>query len=236
MKGIRNLIVLILLATVLLTCKKKTTIKVTLFNYALGEPITNATIALVERKQGGLFQNDGSCHAIAHATTDANGVCHFDNEKLRNRGVYAYFFGITNAYGIPLDYPCSGTTKGFIEKGKTQDMELNLNEFKASFRVQYNNLLTPSQPGDSLVVTITSPKYQTPGTAFSQGGGGVFYSFPSYADNGYPYNNSILTSIVNTISGKNVIHIRKTKLGVVTFSHDTLKLYPNETKTVTINW
>lgn len=59
---------LILLLFTLTTCKKKTTVKVKVYNYALDEPIANATVAMVEKKGesgGGIFGGGAKCHEIA---------------------------------------------------------------------------------------------------------------------------------------------------------------------------
>jgi hypothetical protein len=236
MKLIFKYLVALLLLMSISTCKKKTTINVTVFNYAMNEPVANAKVVLVERKESGLFTSNASCSEIANATTDANGNCSFDNEKLRSNSSYDYFLAVSNAYGVPQSYPCGGFSAGFLTKGKPQQKTLDASSFDAYFVVQYNNLLNPSQMGDSLVVTITNPQYLIPGEPNTFGGGGVFYAFPYYGCNGFPFPNIITTESVRTDAGRNTVHIRKRKMGVTTTSVDTVKIYPNQTATVVINW
>jgi hypothetical protein len=216
------------------SCKKKTSIKTQVFNYALGEPIANATIVIVERHQNGWTNT--SCREIASATTDSNGECEFDKEKLRRRGSYDYFLAIGNAYGQPQSYPCGGKTSGFLEVGKNNEQNLNASYFDAFFKVQYNNLLNPSQPGDSLNIYITSPKFSVPGEPFPFGGGGAFGAFPYYGCNGFPFPAVFTTASTKTNAGKHIMTIYKKKVGVISTSVDTVKIYPYETKTIEINW
>ncbi len=218
----------------LTTCRKKTDINATAFNYALNEPIANAKVVLVEKHQNGW--GNTSCKEIANAVTDANGKCHFDKEKLRINKNYDYYLAISEAYGIGQGYPCDGKTSGFFTPGKTEDVILEASGFDAYIQVQYNNLLSPSQPDDSLFVGIANPIYQVPGKPYPYGGGGVFIAFPFYGCNGFPFPATVVIPTVKTNAGKNTVHIRKRKMGIVTTSIDTVKIYPNETKTIEINW
>ena len=222
------------LCLVCLTCKKKTTIKVTVFNYALNEPIADAKVVLVKRKLSS-FGASYSCEEIDSKTTDAKGQCSFDREKLRTGSSYQYYFGISSAYGIQQTYPCGGKTSGFIKVGETQEQMLNVNEFDANFRVQLNNFLIPSMVNDSFDVRVNSPMYEVPNQPYAFGGGGVF-SKSGYQWGGGNPSPVVLSDFIKTNAGKNTVHIRKRKLGVVTTSIDTVKIYPNETKIIEINW
>ena len=140
-----------------LTCKKKTSLTATAFNYALNEPIAGATVVLVERKEnGGLSGSNNSCKEIASATTDENGKCHFDKEKLKTNKKYTYFLAITSAYDLPQGYPCTGKTSGFLEPGETQEKILDASGFEGYIKLRENNLFNPTQTGDSLEVKIAS--------------------------------------------------------------------------------
>ncbi len=225
-----------LLAFLLVTCKKKTSINVKVYNYALGEPIANATVVLVEKKDGGIFGGSVGCNEIASAATDSNGDCSFDNEKLKSNKKYDYFFGIKEAYGISESYSCGGKTSGFVIKGKLQETILNASYYNGSIKVQYNNLLNPSLPNDTLYVRITSAFYTILGEPYAFGGGGVLISTNTQSSSGYPYSNSFLTNPISTQCGKKIVNVRKIKMGILSTSIDTVKVYPNQTTLVQVNW
>jgi hypothetical protein len=96
-------------------------------------------------------------------------------------------------------------------------------------------MFNPAVNGDSLILSINSPRYEVPNQPYPFGGGGVFFSSPVYKSGpwGTPF---ILQDINKTIAGKHTIHIRKRKMGIVTQTIDTVKIYPYETKTIEINW
>ena len=224
---------ILLLSLLCLTCKKKTTTTVLVYNYALAEPIANAKVVLVEKKGEG---SDASCNIITSSTTDADGKCVFDQEKLRTSSNYSYYCAISEAYNTPQNYPCAGKTSGYLDVGKPNSQMLNVSIFGAYLKVQYNNLLNPSQSGDSINIVIACPKYNVPNDPDPFGGGGVFYSGFEYGCNGYPFNSICLTSAQKTYAGKNVMYTRKRKMGIVTTSVDTIKIYPYETKIIDVNW
>lgn len=101
--------------------------------------------------------------------------------------------------------------------------------------MQYNNLLNPAQPGDSIHIYISTPLYYLPGEPYSFGGG-AFLDFSSYNDHNYPYPSFIDIPSKKTNAGKNVLKIYKKKMGIITQTIDTIKIYPYETKTIEINW
>jgi hypothetical protein len=150
-------------------------VNIKVFNYALNEPIAGAKVVLVERKESGLFASNSSCAGIASATTNLNGECNFDNEKLKRRNNFDYFFAMSEAYNMLQSYPCGGKTSGLIVKGKTQEQILNLSNFDAYFKVQIINLFNTASNGDSLLITVTTPKFMVPGQPYLFGGGGVYY-------------------------------------------------------------
>lgn len=237
MKQLLLYLILILFVLTVTTCRKKTWIKVKVYNYALNEPIANATVVLFEKKGesgGGIFGGNASCKEIGLMTTDSNGECHFEKEKLRAAGKYNYFLAITNAYGIQQNYPCGGKTSGFLDKSKTQAVALNASYFDGYFRIQYNNLFNPSQIGDSLIVMPRRLIFNTPegGTV---GGGGIFGGgiYVSSGNNNYP---PTFNSQPDKVTGIIVIDVRKRKLGVLSTYSDTIKAYPNKTTTAQINW
>jgi 5-hydroxyisourate hydrolase-like protein (transthyretin family) len=224
----------IIISLFLTNCKKKTTIDVIVYDYAMGEPVSNAVVVLVDRKETGVFSSNTSCKEVARANTDSEGRCSFNNEKLKTKSSVQYYVAIAEAYNKTQSYPCGGRTSGYVKVGSVQKTVLDAGSFDAFLKVQYNNLLNPSQAGDSLVITIANPKYQVPGEPYLYGGGGVFYALPTYT--GLTPDPIIITSAVKTNAGKNTVHIRKRKMGVVTHTVDTIKIYPYETRLVPVNW
>ncbi len=225
---------LIFLMFGLFCCKKKTSIEAKVYNYALAEPVANAKVVLVERKENGLFVSEAFCTEIASATTDSEGNCSFSKEKLKTGAKYTYYLAVAEAYGKPQDYPCGGKTSGFLNVGETIKETLEVGSIPAYFRVQINNLFNLAIIGDSLIVNIHNPKYTLPGSQYPKGGGGVYSGGGIF--NGTIPSSVILDEIKNTNAGKNTIHLRKRKMGIVTTSIDTVKIYPYETKTIEINW
>jgi hypothetical protein len=216
-------------------CKKKTNIDVIVFNYALNEPVPNANVVLIERKLN-TFSGDYDCSEIANATTNSEGECAFDEEKLRTGSKYNYYMALSDAYGQFLSYPCGGKTSSFIKPGDSYNVILDAGAFPAYLKVQNLSLLNPSLPGDSLSLRIRNPIYQVPGQPYPFGGGGVVNSYAYHGDYSYPYPNYMLSDILTTNAGKNTVHIRKRKMGVLTTYVDTVKIYPYETKIIEINW
>lgn len=226
------------MAITLCHCKRKTNISLTAYNYALAEPIAGANVVIVERKSGGgVFSPMYSCKEIAKAITDGNGECMFDKERLKTRESYDYFAVVNYAYSKAQSYPCGGKTSGFFNVGKTNSQVLNYSSFECYFKVQTNNILNPSIPGDSISMHISSPKYTVPGKPYPFGGGGVFGGWAYYGDKNFPYPS---TAISNTAeksnAGKHVLYVYKKKLGVATETWDTIKIYPYTTKIIEINW
>jgi hypothetical protein len=152
------------------TCKKKTNIDVTLFNYALNEPVANAKVVLVERKLS-TFGSNYSCEEIDSKTTDANGKCSFDREKLKTNSKYQYYLAKTEVYGKAQTYPCEGKTSGFLKVGSTSRQTIEAGNFPAFFKVQLNDFLIPSQANDSFFVSVRNPEYKVPGEQYPRGGG-----------------------------------------------------------------
>jgi hypothetical protein len=218
---------------VLTTCKKKTSIDVILYSYALNEPVANAKIGLVQRK---LHASSGtySCEEVDSKITDAMGHCNFDREKLRTNSSYQYFIGIAEAYGKPQDYPCGGKSSGFLKVGSTSKQTIDVGNFPAFLKVQLNNFLIPSQANDSFFVSVRNPEYKVPGEQYPRGGG--VFSKSGYQWGGGNPSPVVISDLIKTDAGKNTVHIRKRKMGVVTTSIDTVKIYPYETKVIEINW
>ena len=166
----------ILICLVLFTaCKKETNIDVTVYNYAMGEPVADATVVLLEQSGTTGSGSNASCKVIATATTDNNGHCVFSKEKLRTSSSYQYACNVSYAYGKDQSYTCGQKSSNLLQVGKTNELTLNLSSFDAYMRVQYNNLLNPSQSGDSLILWMTTPKYTVPSEPYPFGGGGGQY-------------------------------------------------------------
>ncbi|MBL7910762.1 MAG: hypothetical protein JNJ41_06895 [Bacteroidia bacterium] len=221
---------------IIVTCKKKTSIRVKLFNPALNEYVANGTVVLVEKKGdsgGGIFSGTSSCKEVASAVTDANGECYFDNEKLRsNRD---YFLAVKESWGSEQGYPCGGSYFGNVEKGGTHDMVV-IDEADGYFQIQYNNLLNPSQQDDSLIVSLVSIEYNNPKGGVVQGNGGVFGNWNYYGQNGFPFPSTIIVTPIKTKGQRLKRTIRKRKMGIVTTTIDTVKVYPKQTTIIPINW
>ena len=194
-KAIKYVIYIILVFS-LLTCRKKSDVNITVYNYAMSEPIAFAEVGIFEvRYKGSIFSASAECKEIAHATADENGRCIFDNVKLKNTKAVQYVAKIKYAYGKAESYNCNVTQNSEVLKTGTNNLVLNNNDFDAYFKVQYNNLLNPSQSGDTLVIGIASPKYSVPNQPYPFGGGGVFYASPYFGCNGYPFASSFQTIV-----------------------------------------
>jgi hypothetical protein len=182
------------------------------------------------------FSGSSTCKTIASATTDGNGECTFDKEKLRKDKSYQYACNVSYAYGKEQFYTCGQKYGNAIQVGKPNTQILNASSFEAYVRVQVNNVLSPSSTGDSLIIRVNGPKYQAPGQSFPFGGGGVAFGDYSTTSPLYPYPQSILWPSKKTDAGKNSVYIRKRKMGVVTVIYDTIKIQPDQTGIYTINW
>ena len=233
----KKLIIVIVCLIVLSTCKKKTSIRVRVFNYAMNEPITDAKVTLIQSKlSGGLFSSGYTCNTIDEKMVDADGYCYFDKEKLRTNSNYQYACKISYAYGQYQSYNCTPTQNSSIEVGKENEKIIHTERFDAYVRVQINNMLSPSISGDSLYISVDYPEYQSPDDTYSQGGGGVSVGGGWHDSPYYPFPSLILWSPAKTIGGKNSVYIRKRKMGVVTVLYDTIKIQPYTTATYTVNW
>jgi hypothetical protein len=173
MKKITYLFLAIVLVS-LTTCKRKTTITIRVFNPALDEYVANAKVVLIERKgegSGGFLVPAASCKEIAEVTSDANGYCSFDKERLKINNNRTYFCSIKESWGKTQFYTCAGRTSGFIDVGKTQDIIVS-DEADGNLQVQFNNALNPSISGDSLIVSLSTIEYPNPKGGVVRGGGG----------------------------------------------------------------
>lgn len=219
---------------VLSTCRKKTTIKVKLLNPLLNEYVSNATIVLVEKKDGGLFSK-GGCKEIATAVTDNNGECTFDEEKLKKNASYSYFCAVKESWGLQQSYPCEGIADRFLKKGGAQDWIVT-DYGDGTVQLQYKNLFNPAQIGDSLYAIATRESFYDPIAGHDVGGGGVNNNSIQSFDPGQIYPPIIDATYPTKASGVFVIKTRKRKLGVVSTRVDTVKAYPNKTTIIEINW
>jgi len=160
----KQILILTAILLVFTTCRKKSDISITAWNYALGEPIANAEIAIMEVKyKGGLFSAGTECREIAHATTDANGQCFFSNLKLKKEQNVQYAAKIKYSYAKNTFYNCNVTENSEIKLENSNNKILNSSTYDCFFKVNYLNALNPSISGDSLVVAINGPKYEVPG-------------------------------------------------------------------------
>ncbi|MFN8116223.1 MAG: hypothetical protein U0W65_08920 [Bacteroidia bacterium] len=233
MKVIKNIFYVSIALFLFTTCKKKTTIIVKVFNPALNEYVEGAVVSLLEIKQSS-FLVKGDCNEIATATTDVNGVATFDKEKLRTANKYKYKLAIKESWGISHQDPCGSAREDYLDVGKSQELRLD-DYLETEVKIQNNNLLNPSQSGDSLILSVTTANYLN-SDGHNQGGGGVFASYSYYGSAAYPYPAYMLSNKQTCNAGKLLIFQRKRKMGIVTTTIDTVKAYPNQTNIIQINW
>ncbi|MCA0430496.1 MAG: hypothetical protein LCH32_08335 [Bacteroidetes bacterium] len=230
----RNILIIFILI-VFTTCRKKSDITITAWNYAMAEPITNAEVAIFEVKyKGGLFSAGTECKEIAHATTDANGQCFFSNLKLNKNNGLQYAAKVKYSYGKADFYNCNVTENSEVKVLNKNDLTLNSSDYDAFIKFQFNNILNPSISGDSIWFSSKTRAYNLPEKPYPYGGGGLLNTFYKYNGNNYP--SVITTNILKTYAGKIPIYIYKKKMGIVSQTIDTIKIYPYETKTIEINW
>ncbi len=228
------IIIIIIIAVYSICCKKKTTIDIQVFNPLLQEYVSGAKVVLVEKEEnGGIFNPKSTCLEIAECTTDNNGNCYFDKEKLKTKNKISYFCAIKESWGVQQSYPCTGKSSGFLIIGETNQLVL-LDDINGEFAIQYNNLFNPSINGDSLVVIPKRLEFPNP-KGGAVGGGGVSGggTFVSNGNNNYP---AVFSNTPDKLSGIIVINIRKRKLGVLSLISDTIKAYPNKFTKAQINW
>ena len=217
------------------TCRKKSDIIITVYNYALGEPIAYAEVGIFEvRYKGGIFSASAECKEIAHATADVNGRCIFDNVKLKNTKAVQYAAKVKYAYGKVVNYNCNVTQNSELQKTNFNSLVLNNSDFDAYLKVNFINILNPSIIGDSIWIDIKTREYSLPDSPYPYGGGGLIRAF--YVQNGNSYPSLISSNTEKTYAGKLPMNIYKRKLGVVTQTTDTIKIQPYETKIIEINW
>lgn len=231
----KQILILVAILLVFTTCRKKSDISITAWNYALGEPIANAEIMIVESQyKGGLFNAGTECKEIAIATTDANGQCFFNNLKLKTKSSVQYAAKIKYSYGKPDLYNCNVTENSEVKVEKTNKLVLNSSSYKSYIRVYFNNILKPSQLKDSIWYALKRPVYQAPSDKFPNGGGSVVAGF--FVNNGNNYNSLISTNMEESIAGKHVLKVYKKKMGIISITEDTIKIYPYEYRNLIINW
>jgi hypothetical protein len=138
--------------------------------------------------------------------------------------------------GVQQAYTCAGKTSGYIPKGKDQEW-LVTDYAEGYLQVQLNNLLSPSQPADSLIVSIISTEYYDPILGHSQAAASLFGTYEFYDINNPPNHPAIImANPIKTVAGIKIATIRKRKLGNVSTTVDTFKIYPGQTKLYQINW
>lgn len=230
-------IILLFFTLLFTTCKKKTDIRVMLYNPYLDEYVQGATIAIIERKGnagGGIFAGGVSCKEIATATTDASGTAIFNDTKLKKREGYVYYPVTKEAWGITNSYPCGGYNGAFLTKGGTNTIIKSDRTDGGIVKVQYNNLFSPAVNGDSIYVFAYVITNYDPELGHDIGGAGVHGNFIAFDSSQSPYQSPKYYE--SNINGKIIVKIRKRKMGVVTTTIDTIKAYPNQTTTIQVNW
>lgn len=227
------------LSLLIMGCKRNTNIKVKAVIAALDEPCRNCKVVLVERKENGFFSSNAQCKEFASAITDNNGECNFDKERLKTRNNFDYFLTVSDAYGQQLSSTCAGKTSGFIKVGNSQEEILDASGLNGTLVVQYNHPLQPFIFEDSLIVSLSTLEYINPKDgSIVKGGGGIYFGGYSYlVPNPTPtLPNLILSDPKQTKAQRLQRYVRKRKMGVMSVKVDTVKIYPNQTTTVVIDW
>ncbi|MEO6302852.1 MAG: hypothetical protein ABIP51_06745 [Bacteroidia bacterium] len=233
-----NFFFIFLLALTLSTCKRKTSIHVKLFNPALNEYVANANIVLVDKKgynNDGKYAGSNDCAVIANAITDNNGECFFDRERLKSNKKHNYFVAVKESWGLEQFYPCGGSELSYIDIGNTND-KLLVDMQSADVTIHYNNLLNPSQQNDSLIVSLVTIEYTNPDGDIFPGNEVALGTIYFYGSNGFPFPSTFAAPSVKIKSQRLRRTIRKRKMGIVTTTIDTIKVYPNQTTIMPINW
>lgn len=238
---ILNLLTIGLMLVTFTFCKKKTDLKVTVYNPYIQEYVKDAKILLEEFHESNFFTSGtygakryDRMKVVVSGYTDENGVIIFSNEKLRSSSMYHYFINLTEIWG--------SSTKQFdrndfasLDKGNSNERIIS-DYTKGTFKIQFNNLFQPAQSGDSICILpdwyeLFDPQYNQ--IIRGEGIDNIYITYdvsstlPSnFSINGYPEH----------AGGKVLLNIRKRKLGILTLDTMTIQFYPKKTTSIFINW
>ncbi|MBL7912027.1 MAG: hypothetical protein JNJ41_13295 [Bacteroidia bacterium] len=193
---------------------------------------------LVDKKGNnpdGKYAGSNDCKEISSAITDNNGECFFDREKLIVSKKHNYFVAVKESWGLEQFYPCGGSQLTYIDVGNNNDKVL-IDVGEADLAIHYNNLFSPSQQYDSLIVNFATIEYIDTKGNFFPGDQNIFGAIYFYGCNGFPFPSTYTVPTQKFKSQRLKRIIRKRKMGIVTTSIDTVKVYPNQTTTFSINW
>jgi len=230
---IKRIYILSFIALLCSTCKKKTTITARVFNPALNEYLVGAVVSLLETKTtegvlGGIGAKE-ECNEIATAITNSEGRAYFDMQKLRSGHRYRYKLGLKETWGIAKRNPCA-TLHHELEKGKNQEIMLH-DYMELDYCIEYNpSYLEPSIPGDYLDAVIAPIKYKT-SSGYFQGGGGGEIPHITYEEF-YPITKTTCKQRPKMFACRLAVTTRRRKMGIVSTSVDTVRMYPNKGVTV----
>jgi hypothetical protein len=222
-------------------CKKKTDLKVTVYNPYIQKYVKDAKISLKEFHESNFFTSGtlgtktyDRMKVVASGYTDENGVVIFSNEKLRPSRMYHYFIDLTEIWG--------SSTKQFdrnafasLDKGNANERVIS-DYTKGTANIQFNNLFQPAQSGDSICILPDWHELYDPQYNQNITGEGIENIYISYnVSNNLP-NNFSINGYPEHAGGKVLLNIRKRKLGILTLDTMTIQFYPKQTTTIFINW
>jgi hypothetical protein len=224
--------------TILTFCKKKTNIKIRVFNPYIQENVKDARISIVELHKSNFFTSGwGKIYdnnkEIASGYTDENGEIFFEKEKLRMNSNYDYIIRLTETWGVKNTTFDSHDYKN-LNKGKTNDIIVG-DYTKGTVNLQFNNLFMPAQSGDSISILPVWYDLFDPRTDQLIKGEGIQNFSLSYDRFNHSLNNYDFTYEDETC-GKVFLTIRKRKLGVLTLDTMTIQFYPQRKTLVPVNW
>lgn len=228
--------VIIFILVLFANCKKETDVTVKIYNPALDEYVSGAKVLI--------FDVDISAFSsgrkdITIGVTDEKGVAYFRNVKFNKNSKHQYHTGLKESWGIEnsnvYDAP---SYNGSIKAGSNCEVTLYDIKTSANFNFQFENLLSPSQSGDSICFSLSTIKYQTYAHSLYSwhGGDTVYKSTIKYDIATMPYPSVFNSNTLNCATSRVILTIRKIKMGVLSNEVDTLKIYPNTLNVIHIKW
>jgi hypothetical protein len=219
-------------------CKRKTDIKITIFNPYIQAYVKDAKISIVEFHTAGKFSGCYGCrydkaNTIADGSTDENGEVVFDDLKMKWNENYEYGFRINEIWGsdkVDYDY---GTYDRF-QKGKTNSL-VKCDYTKGASNIHITNLFIPGASGDSLILIpewydLYDPQQQT--WIKSEGMQKIQLAFDDDAN----LRGDVNIANGSLAAGKVKLTVRKRKMSSVTVDTFSVQFYPKQTTNVIINW
>ncbi len=222
------------------SCKKSAEIKVRVYNTKLHEFVPNAVVGLNElnwhTNRDPLLYGHKTYKSklVAKATTDNQGWAIFNYNKLRNRDKFTYGVYTISSWDKSKE---SQNERGHEISKKSSEILIPDGYFtndNSSLKIEYNDLFQNSVIGDSLIVTFFQINYND-----------IYSSTPYYTFNfqeiyGYNPSNGVPSSKfysqpINDF-GNFSVKIKKIKSGITSITNQTIKVYPQENKIISVNW